>query len=67
MRIQIEKLKGINKIDIDLPINPGTYAITGQNGCGKSSLMDVISKLFYDDVFNTYFHKAKNGAKVEFE
>ncbi len=37
LKMTINKIKSIDNLEIELPIGRGLYAITGQNGSGKST------------------------------
>ena len=42
LKIHIHKLKSIDDLSIELPVDKGLYAITGQNGSGKSTIGTVV-------------------------
>ena len=54
--LKIENLKSIQSIEIELPFKKGVYAITGSNGIGKSTLLNVLSKLVYKGALKAYLH-----------
>lgn len=41
--IEIGNIKGINKLEINMSLEPNVYAITGINGIGKSTLLSCVS------------------------
>ena len=45
VKIKIEKIKNIKFAEIELPFDGGIYGIIGTNGCGKSTLMLLLSVL----------------------
>lgn len=45
IKIIIEKLKKIDKLEFVLKLEKGIHAIVGNNGAGKSSLITCIAKL----------------------
>lgn len=47
LNLQIQNLRGIKSLTIDLNLKPGIYAITGKNATGKSTIMAAISTIFY--------------------
>ena len=49
-------MKSIQSIEIELPFKKGVYAITGSNGIGKSTLLNVLSKLVYKGALKAYLH-----------
>ena len=42
------KIKCIDELTIELPIDKGLYAITGQNGSGKSTISACASSVFFN-------------------
>lgn len=54
LKLQIEHLKNIKSITLDLPIEKGLYAITGANGTGKSTIMTTLSKLIRKSAFDMF-------------
>lgn len=55
LKIHIEKIRGIESLEIDLNLSPGIYAITGQNSSGKSTLMASLASIFYRDLTHKFF------------
>ncbi|MGX2951698.1 ATP-binding cassette domain-containing protein, partial [Ursidibacter sp. B-7004-1] len=55
IKIEIENLKNIKNLQLTLPICKGVYAITGSNGVGKSTTLNVLAKLVYKGALNSYF------------
>ena len=47
LKIKIKKIKCIEDLTIELPIDKGLYAITGQNGSGKSTIAACASSVFF--------------------
>ena len=45
--VEINKIKSIENLKIDLPVEKGLYAITGQNGSGKSTLVMAASTVIF--------------------
>lgn len=43
LSIEIQNIKGIGHLKIDMPLTPDVYAITGINGIGKSTLLSCIT------------------------
>lgn len=55
LKLTIENLRSIKKLELELPITPGLYALTGKNGSGKSTAMAAIANLFYNEILKNYF------------
>lgn len=62
----INKIKSIGNLEIDLPIERGLYAITGQNGSGKSTLVTCASSVFFNMPMNDYFGQTDEDAYITF-
>ena len=62
----INKIKSINNLEIDLPIEKGLYAITGQNGSGKSTLVTCASSVFFNMRMNDYLGLTDDDAYIYF-
>ena len=43
LTLEIKNVRNIKKARISLPLDKGLYAIVGENGCGKSTLMLLMS------------------------
>ena len=43
LHVKINKIKGISSLEIDMPLKPDVYAITGINGIGKSTVLSSIA------------------------
>jgi len=52
--ILIEKVKGINKLDFEIP-RPGVYVMTASNGSGKTTLMACVERLKNTGALSKYF------------
>ena len=63
----INKIKSINSLEIDLPIDKDLYAITGQNGSGKSTLVTCASSVFFNMPMNDYFGKTDDDSFIKFK
>lgn len=64
--MKIRKIKSIDSLDIDLSIEKGLYAITGQNGSGKSTVVTSASSVFFNLPMNDYFGKTDDDASISF-
>lgn len=67
LRIRIHKIKSIEDLEINLPVGKGLYAITGQNGCGKSTIVTCASRAFFKIDMNDYFGETSNDSFIETE
>lgn len=67
LNIHIHKIKSIDDLQISLPVEKGLYAITGQNGCGKSTIVTCASRAFFKIDMNDYFGETSNDAYIETE
>lgn len=45
LHIQVKHVKNIVSCDLEFPLEKGLYAIVGENGCGKSTIMQAMSLL----------------------
>jgi energy-coupling factor transporter ATP-binding protein EcfA2 len=67
LNMKIHNIKAINDLEIDLPIDKGLYAITGQNASGKSTVVTCASTVFFNMPMNDYFGKTSDDAYIKFE
>lgn len=67
LKITIRKIKSIDSLTIELPIEKGLYAITGQNGSGKSTIAACASSVFFNVPMKEYFGKTDDDASIYFE
>lgn len=63
----INKIKSIEHLTIELPVEKGLYALTGQNGAGKSTVATCASSVFFYMVMNDYFGKTPDDSYIEFD
>lgn len=66
LEINIKKIKCIDNLVIELPIDNGLYAITGQNGSGKSTIAASASSVFYNLPMKQYFGKTESDSSISF-
>lgn len=64
--IEIKNLKSFKHLKAELPLIKGIYAITGQNGIGKSTFLSALSKFVYPSALNSYLGDTKlyQGAEI---
>lgn len=67
LKMTINKIKSIDFAEIELPIEKGLYAFTGQNGSGKSTICTCASSAFFNMQMNDYFGKTDDDAYIKFE
>lgn len=67
LNVQIHKIKSIEDLKISLPLERGLYAITGQNGSGKSTIVTCASRPFFRMRMDDYFGETENGAFIKCE
>jgi len=68
LKLTVENLRSIKKLELELPLSPGLYAITGKNGSGKSTSMAAIANLFYNDILKNYFdNSTEEGSAITYE
>jgi len=67
LNLQIHNIKCVNNLSVALPLNPGLYAITGQNGSGKSTIVTCASSVFFDLHKDEYFGQTDKDSFIKFE
>ena len=67
LKIEIKKIKCIENLTIELPIDKGLYAITGKNGSGKSTIAACASSVFFDIHMKEFFGNTDDDASISFE
>lgn len=67
LKMTINKIKSIDHLTIDLPVEKGLYALTGQNGAGKSTVATCASSVFFNMQMNDYFGVTPNDSYINFE
>ena len=66
LKVQIHKIKSIEDLTIEFPVDKGLYAITGQNGSGKSTIVASASRVFFNLPMKEYFGNTEDGAFLKF-
>lgn len=66
LTVKIHNIKCIKDLSIDLPIDNGLYAITGQNGSGKSTIAACASAAFFNIPMKQYFGKTEDDSSISF-
>lgn len=67
IRMIIHNIKNIDDFKFEIPTEKGLYALTGENGSGKSTVISCAASAFYVPSFYDYFGIPKEGAYIEFE
>lgn len=67
LKIHIHKIKCIEDLEFDMPIEKGLYALTGMNGSGKSTIAASAASVFYNVKMNEYFGPTDNDSYISFE
>jgi len=67
LEVEIKDVKSIKDFNIKIPFRPGLYAITGENGIGKSTIFNVLSKLVYRAAFQKFLkNDGSSNSKITF-
>lgn len=64
--MHIHGIKCIQDVSIELPLESGLYAITGQNGSGKSTIVACASSMFLNLPMKDYFGETDSDAYIDF-
>lgn len=70
-RVVIKGLWGRKEVNIDWQLNEDINVLSGDNGCGKSTVLRLIAKFlngeFIEEVFEVFYIVFNNGDKLEFK
>lgn len=66
LNMKIRNIKCIKELTFSFPLEAGIYAITGENGSGKSTVISCASSVFYQMPMTEYFGRP-NNASIEFD
>jgi len=67
LNVKIHKIKSIKHLEIDFPVEKGLYAITGQNGSGKSTVVTCASSVFFHISIKDYLGITEDDSYIDFE
>ncbi|HOY85069.1 MAG TPA: AAA family ATPase [Candidatus Syntrophosphaera sp.] len=67
LEMTINNIKSIGHLKIELPVDKGLYAITGQNGSGKSTVVTCASSVFFNMIMKDYFGSTASDASIVFQ
>ena len=65
LELSIHEIKSIDDVQLQLPVDPGLYGITGQNGSGKSTIVTCASSVFFDLQKDEYFGYTEPESFIE--
>lgn len=65
--VKIHNVKNIDDFEFEIPTQKGLYALTGENGSGKSTVISCAAAAFYVPSFYDYFGNPREGAFIEFK
>lgn len=64
-KIIISNLKNIKKMEFYVPQKKGVYIITGNNGCGKTSLLVCLYRIGYNLAFSENFKSTRKTSLID--
>ena len=64
--ILAKNLKSLDELSFDFCLSPGINVICGENGIGKSTLINAMSKLIDANALRKFFKNVSENATVEF-
>ncbi len=67
INVKIHNVKNIDDFEFEIPTEKGLYALTGENGSGKSTVISCAAAAFYVPSFYDYFGTPREGAYIDFE
>ncbi|MBQ6128699.1 MAG: AAA family ATPase [Lachnospiraceae bacterium] len=67
IRMIIHNVKNIDDFEFEIPTQKGLYALTGENGAGKSTVISCAATAFYVPSLFDYFGDPRDGATISFE
>lgn len=67
INVKIHNVKNIDDFEFEIPTKKGLYALTGENGSGKSTVISCAAAAFYVPSFYDYFGNPRKGAYIKFD
>lgn len=67
INVKIHNIKNIDDFEFNIPTDKGLYALTGENGSGKSTVISCAAASFYVPSFYDYFGNPREGAFIKFD
>ncbi len=65
--VKIHNIKGIDDFAFQIPSENGLYALTGENGTGKSTIISCAACSFFNVTLEDYFGKPRENSEIEFK
>ncbi len=66
LKIKLHKIKHIKDAEFSMRLDKGLYAITGENGSGKSTIVTCAASSFFYMQMNEYIGKTEDDASIGF-
>lgn len=66
INVRIHNIKNIDDFNFTIPTEKGLYALTGENGSGKSTVISCAAAAFFVPSFYDYFGNPREGAYISF-
>ena len=63
-QIEITNLRAIDSLEFDMP-GPGVWLLTGENGCGKTTLLAAMRRIGFSNAFQTHFPASKESERLD--
>lgn len=68
LTVSIKNIKNLKKCELQIPIDNGLYAIVGENGCGKSTLMLLLSLIVKtSSIFTLHQYDYSDDSTISFD
>lgn len=65
--LKIHNVKNIDDFEFVIPTERGLYALTGENGSGKTTVVACAATAFYNPAYEEFFGSPRTGAYISFE
>ena len=63
-QIEITNLRGIDFLEFEMP-RPGVWLLTGENGCGKTTLLAAMRRIGFSNAFQAHFPASKESERLD--
>lgn len=67
LQISIKNVKSIKELSLNIPLENGLYAVTGENATGKSTIAMCAASLFYHFDTQQYLGRLTDSSSISFE